>query len=98
MCAGTAVLDQLTSTTTEMYPMGRYIDQQQRSLILARGSLATCYINARWSTETSLPVTFLYDTYVLLNGNYCLCNWTASPIRNPAAYLLLALVYAASKR
>ena len=25
---------------------------------------------SRWSTKTSLPVTFLYDTYVLLNSNY----------------------------
>ena len=43
-------------------------------------------------------LTFLYDTYVLLNSNYCLGNWTALLVRNPAAYLLLVLVYIASKQ
>ena len=65
MCARTAILDQLTSTRTKICPTGRSMDQHQRFLMLACGSLATCDIDVPM-VDQNFSVTFLYDTYVLL--------------------------------
>ena len=95
MCAGTTMLHQLTSKTTEMCPTGRFtyrptatfldvcawansnvswclrVDQQQRSLMLARRSLATCYIDVPMVDQNLSPSTFLVQ-YVraTVNSNY----------------------------
>ena len=59
-------------STNSTVPRCLRVDQQQRPLMLARGSLATCFINVPMVDQNlSLPVIFLYDTYVLvLNSNY----------------------------
>ena len=53
MSAGTAMFDQLTSTTTEMCPTGPFIDQQQRSWMLVRGPTANVLMLARGSLNVS---------------------------------------------
>ena len=85
MCAGTqpssinshlrrrrCVLRVVVLITNSNAPWCLRVDQQQRSLMLACGTLATCYINVPMVDQNlSLPVIFLYDTYVLvLNSNY----------------------------
>ena len=78
------------SSTNSNVP--RCVDQQQRSLMLARGSLATCYINDTM-VDQNLSSSNLYDTYseyirATERQLLCLGNWTALLIRNAAAYLL----------
>ena len=87
MCAGTTILDQLTSTTTEMCPTGRCTYRTTATFFDAcawtTGNVPWCLrveaklratSMSRWSTKTCFPENFLYDACVLLNtgNNYWL--------------------------
>ena len=66
------------------------IDQQEHSLMLARGSLATCYINVPMVDQNLSSSSNFLVWYVRATGKRLLClgHWTALLVRNPAAYCL----------